>query len=265
MEKIFTAKTVDEAVAAAVSEFGAEQEKIKIEILEEPKKVFFGMKGEAKIKAAYEPSKADKAVNYIKNILTGMGVELVDLVVTENEDGVLIDIVTEGEGDEIVIGRRGENLDALQYLTSLVCNRGSEDYFRITLDSCGYREKRKAILERLATKIAKNVARSGRSSALEPMNPYERRIIHSVISEIDGVDSHSTGEEPYRKVVITSTKKRPYNKNNQRPRRQQKSDGFMTSFEKEYKRQQAEAPAPADEISVDLGNEDVPLYGKIEF
>lgn len=265
MEKIFTAKTLDDAIALAAAEFNTEKEKLNIEVIEEPKKGLFGMKGEAKIKVSYEPSKLDKAVSYVRGVLTKMGVAIVDIKVTENDDGVLLDIVTEGDGDGIVIGRRGENLDAIQYLTSLVCNKGADEYYRITLDSCGYRAKRKETLEKLAARIARNVSKTGRSSALEPMNPYERRIIHSVIAEIDGVESHSTGEEPYRKVIITSTNKKPYRGKAQKPRRQPKSDGFMTSFEKEYKRQQAAAPAPTDEISVDLGNDDVPLYGKIEF
>ena len=128
-------------------------------------------------------------------------------ILTENEDGAVIDIT--GDTTGAVIGRRGETLDAIQYLASMAANRSDKEYYRITLDSCGYREKRKAILEDLARKISKSVLRTGRTSTLEPMNPYERRIIHAAVSEIEGVTSKSIGEEPYRKVVISSVNGRP--------------------------------------------------------
>ncbi len=125
---------------------------------------------------------------------------------TVTESGVTLTF--DGDGSGTIIGRRGETLDALQYLASMVSNKGDKEYFRITIDSCGYREKRRKTLIELAKKISKSVLRTGRSTTLEPMNPYERRIIHSAVSEIEGVTSHSTGEEPYRKVIISSTNPR---------------------------------------------------------
>ena len=101
-----------------------------------------------------------------------------------------------------IIGRRGETLDAMQYLSSIIANKGEEDYCRIILDSNGYREKRRQTLEHLAERLAKTVIRNQRATTLEPMNPYERRIIHAKVAEIDGVSSKSVGEDPYRKVVI---------------------------------------------------------------
>ena len=119
------------------------------------------------------------------------------------EDSAILTLVGENLG--ILIGRHGETLDALQYLTSLVCNRVEGSYFRITLDCGNYREKREEALKELAKKISVKVKRTGRSQTLEPMNPYERRIIHAVLTDIDGVTSKSKGEEPYRRVVVIST------------------------------------------------------------
>ncbi|MCL2054543.1 MAG: Jag N-terminal domain-containing protein [Oscillospiraceae bacterium] len=201
MKQEFTAKTIEEAKAMAAAAFGAEQDKIKFEVLEEPKKGLFGkVKGDAKIKAEYDMTKSEIAVCYIKKILDCMEIENT-LDVTEIEDGAVIDIL--GDTTGAIIGRRGETLDALQYLASMAANKGNKSYYRISLDSCGYREKRKTILEELATKISKTVIRTGRTSTLEPMNPYERRIIHSTVAAIDGVSSKSIGDEPFRKIIIT--------------------------------------------------------------
>ena len=275
MEKTFTAKTLDDAVKMAASELNIKEESLQYEILEQPKKGLFGTKGEAVIKVTVEEnqnissensdgrSKGKIAADYVKAVIEKMGVTIVDMKVEEKEEGVNIEIVTEGDGDGLVIGRRGENLDALQYLASLVCNRGNSEYYRVTLDSCGYREKRKETLERLAARIAKNVLKTGRTSSLEPMNPYERRIIHSVVSEYEGLSSHSVGEEPYRKVVISSTTKKPGHTGDKRPVRRPKSDNLMTSFEKEYKRQSA--PVISNDGETEAAGEDVPLYSKFEF
>lgn len=117
------------------------------------------------------------------------------------ENGILLEINSNSRGGTI-IGRRGETLDAMQYLSSIIANKGEEEYCRIILDSNGYREKRRQTLEHLAERLAKNVVRNQRATTLEPMNPYERRIIHAKVAEIDGVSSKSVGEDPYRKVVI---------------------------------------------------------------
>jgi len=263
MKQVFTAKSIEEAKAMAEKEFGVPESKIRFNILEEPKKGFLGMiKGEAKVEAEYEPSKAEIAADYIRNILKNMDIES-SLEVTENEDGAVIDIL--GDTSGAVIGRRGETLDAIQYLASLAANKGDKDYYRISVDSCGYRDKRKAILEDLAAKISKTVIRTGRTTTLEPMNPYERRIIHSTVANIEGVTSKSIGEEPYRKVSISSTNPRPkrdgktgYKRGGRRnddytptPR---SLDMLKTSFEKEYKK-----PKPEDDLLIE-GD----LYGKID-
>lgn len=262
MKQVFTAKTIEEAKAMAAAEFGVEESRISFNVIEEPKKGLFGkLKGEAKVEAEFEQTKAEIAAEYIKGILKNMGLDT-ELSVTENEEGAVIEIL--GDTSGTIIGRRGETLDAVQYLASMAANRGDKEYYRISVDSCGYREKRKAILEDLAVKISKSVLRTGRTSSLEPMNPYERRIIHSAVANIDGVTSKSIGEEPYRKVVISSTNPRPkreggkggYNKRGDRRRSggaPRSLDMMKTSFEKEYKK-----PKPED--SLIQGD----LYGKID-
>lgn len=263
MKEIFTAKTKEEAIALAAEKFGTAAENLEIEIIEEPKKGLFGkLKGEAKISASYEPTKMDVAVSYIKKILKNMDIDG-SVTAEETENGAMIEI--SGEDVGAIIGRRGETLDALQYLSSMVANRNDKEYYRITVDSCGYREKRKETLEELAVKIAKSVQKNGRTSALEPMNPYERRIIHSAVSTIEGVTSRSVGEEPYRKVIISSTTRRPEredrprrgggrNGGERRPKRNPqgpRSLDLSTSFEKDYKK-----PKPEDSMKSEL-------YGKI--
>ncbi len=267
MEQIFSAKSVDEAVELAAKEFGISKEEVKYEVIEEAKKGLFGkIKSEAKIKAQYDAPRYLAAKNYIEEILAKMGISAT-LSVTENEEGAVINI--EGTETGAIIGRRGDTLDALQYLASTICNKNTKDYYRITVDSCGYREKRAQTLSELAKKIAASVKKNGRTAALEPMNPYERRIIHSVITEIEGVSSKSVGEEPYRKVVISSDNPRPYrndrgdrkggfNKRNGGRRNGQPARDLdlKTSFEKDYKKPTPK-PKPEDEM------DSTTLYGKI--
>lgn len=212
--------------------------------------------------------KVKLALDYITSILRAIDIDA-QFSVYQNETGALINIESNNNGT--IIGRRGETLDSIQYLCSIIANKGDKDYFRITIDCLGYRSKRKETLEQLAAKVAKSVLRTGRSQPLEPMNPYERRVIHSAISAIDGVSSRSVGEEPYRKIIISSNN--PKNNNNRRRDRRdgQKNDrrnnrpknhdntnferkkvDLSTSFEKDYKR-----PKPEDAIEGGL-------YGKIE-
>ncbi len=148
-------------------------------------------------------AKVEKAAAYVTDILTAMG--LSDFTVTPRyyEENVRLQLAGEQIGS--VIGRRGETLDAIQYLASLVANRGEGEYIRLSIDSGNYREKRARTLEALARKLANQAVRTGRSVTLEPMNPYERRIIHGAVSTVKGATSSSTGVEPNRRVVISST------------------------------------------------------------
>ena len=258
MKKIFTASTVEEAKEIAVKEFGKSEDKITFEVIEEPKKGLFGkIKGEAKVEAEYNPTKTDVAVEYLENVISAMGIENVSISVEENEESASLEI--SGEGFEQLIADKPEVMDSLQYLASLACNKLDKEYYRINLDCNGFREKRKAQLEELARKIAQKVKKSGRSTALEPMNPYERRIIHSAVAEIEGVESKSKGEEPYRKVIISSTNPKKFNKggykkHGKRNSRPKKEFDISTSFEKDYKK-----PKPEDELNLGSG-----VYGKID-
>ena len=199
------------------------------------------------------------ARDYITSILRAMGISA-EYKIYQNESGAIINIESDNNGT--IIGRRGETIDSFNY-------RG-EDYLRITVDCYGYRKKRRETLEHLAAKVAKSALRTGRPQPLEPMNPYERRVIHSAISKIDDVSSRSVGEEPYRKIIISpdNPRKNSHNYSKQKPndnhrpnhRRNGKKEPFepraidlSTSFEKDYKK-----PKPED--SLDTG-----LYGKIEF
>ena len=215
--------------------------------------------------------KVKLARDYITSILRAIGVDA-EYMIYQNETGAIINIQSDNNGT--IIGRRGETLDAIQYLCSIIANKGDKEYYRITIDCLGYRSKRKETLEQLAAKVAKSVLRTGRSQPLEPMNPYERRVIHSAISKIEGVSSRSVGEEPYRKIIISSNNprrndrrrddrrgggrrndRRGGGRRNDRDREvtmERKSVDLSTSFEKDYKR-----PKPED--SIEGG-----LYGKIE-
>lgn len=148
-------------------------------------------------------AKVEKAAAYVTEILKAMGLTDFTLTPRYYEENVRLQLAGEQIGG--VIGRRGETLDAIQYLASLVANRGEGEYIRLSIDSGNYREKRARTLEALARKLANQAVRTGRSITLEPMNPYERRIIHGAVSTVKGATSSSTGVEPNRRVVISST------------------------------------------------------------
>ena len=149
-------------------------------------------------------SAAGKAQAFLKELTQLMGVDVEVAVGTDAENNVFVQMTGDTLG--ILIGRRGETLDALQYLTSLKVNRGKDDYTRVTLDTENYRAKREDTLIRLANRMANRAVKTGRKVSLEPMNPYERRIIHSALQANDAVDTHSEGDEPNRHVVITLRK-----------------------------------------------------------
>lgn len=328
MKKEFTAKTLDEAKESAAAEFGVSVDEIEFDILEQPRKGLFGMKGNARVMASYEAPAAEEAPaaaqteesalaeepapasfedenesaavpelpadfdieksakvqaakKYLTDVLHALGLENFQINAIRRDGNIVLDITGDKLG--VVIGRRGETLDSLQYLTILASNRTEESYCRISIDCNGYRDKRRETLESLAKRTSAKVIKQGRKIALEPMNPYERRIIHSCVAEIEGVSSHSTGVEPYRKVVIYADKPKF---DNRRPRRSgdrndhgerrgsgntrnyRQSTGFSTSFEREYKRRTYEPDenANAGEFSKETvdAEKNATLYGKIE-
>ena len=155
--------------------------------------------------AAQPPADAEapegRAFTVLTDVTRLMGVEVTINARRDEEGNVRVDMFGDTLG--ILIGRRGETLDALQYLTSLYVNKGSEDYIRVTLDTENYRAKREEALRRLANRMANRAVKTGRKVVMEPMNPYERRILHSALQQNDAVTTHSEGEEPNRHVVIT--------------------------------------------------------------
>ncbi|MDO5022677.1 MAG: RNA-binding cell elongation regulator Jag/EloR [Eubacteriales bacterium] len=153
------------------------------------------------------------AQSFLQKLTSLMGLD-VQVHADLDEDGS-VRIVIQGDPRGILIGRRGETLDALQYLTGLQVNADRENYIRVTLDSEGYRAKREESLKRLANRMANRVKKTGRKVRLEPMNPYERRIIHSAVQGIEGVNTHSEGEDPNRKIVITLDKRAKQSENDE--------------------------------------------------
>lgn len=297
-EFIATGKTVDEAIDSACEQLSVSRDNVEFEILELPKKklfkttpykvrVFFEApdevvvetpKANEKKEAKKEVKKVEKtedkkpanttapasekaeiAVDFLKKVLASLELADAEINVTENENGA--DIALEGEHLGMIIGRRGETLDALQYLTGLVANKSGGNYFRISLDSGEYRAKREKTLEALAIRMANTAVKTGRSHTLEPMNPYERRIIHAAVQNVEGAVSSSVGEEPNRRVVISSKNARRYNDHR---RGGYKKGGYN---KKPYNRD-ANKPTRAPKSDLDLfektnDSEAMPLYSKI--
>ncbi len=199
---IKNAKSIDEAIAAALEELGVTEDNVTVEVLEEGKKGFLGLNGkDASVRVTVnEVTPEARAEDFLRHILDSMELEANLSIVPGEENTLAIDITGDDMG--ILIGRRGETLSALQYLTSLAVNRHTEDYYRIVLDTENYKKRREETLKKLAKKLAGNAVRYRRNVTLEAMSPYERRVIHSVLQSDPMVSTYSTGEEPNRKVVI---------------------------------------------------------------
>ncbi len=204
-ELIVTAKTVEEAKAKAAADLGVAVEEIEFEILEEGKRGFLGIGAtDAKVSATYTVKGADIAVEFIRKLVSDMELELaIASKPGNNEDTV---ITVDGEGAGVLIGHHGETLDAIQYLANLAANKKvkgeKREHTKITLDIEGYRAKREEALRALARRMAAKVIKAKKSVMLEPMNPYERRIIHSEVQNIEGVSTNSIGSENNRRVVM---------------------------------------------------------------
>ena len=279
-----SAKSKEEAIELALAELGVSRDEVNIDVLDEGSKGFLGIGArDARVKvtllnapeeteepeealtpqaqpaprAAHEPKKREPkrskptreslgtpdmdAKKFLEDIFSAMGLE-VNVSASFDEDTVSVSL--EGDNMGIVIGKRGDTLDSLQYLTSLVVNQRSEDYIKVSIDTENYREKRTEALLALSNRLADKVARTGKKYTLEPMNPYERRIIHSNLQDHPEVTTFSVGQEPYRKVVI-APKNRPYKKDgykkrNSRPRKPQQEkpvaqktgEGYTTTYDK---------------------------------
>ena len=202
-------KTEEEAIAAGLEQLGKTREEVSVEIVERSKKGVLGIgRTDAVVRLSYEEeapadTQRDRVERYLKGLLDAMGVEA-DIEITERENGGLVATLS-GPAMGAVIGRRGETLDAIQHLVNYSVNRGSEK-MHISVDAEGYRSKREESLVRLAEKMAAKAVKYKRSMALEPMNSYERHVIHTALQNYEGVSTASTGVEPNRRVVVTYEK-----------------------------------------------------------
>lgn len=206
-EKTGTGATIEEALENAKAALNAPEDiDVQFEVLRQPQKKTLGLFGghPAEVRVYYELPDEEKARTYLKSIIEGMGITDYTVDREENDKDIIYNINCE-EDYGILIGRRGETLDAIQYLVRLTAKKSGDeaDGARISVNVGNYREKRAENLRALAAKHAKTVLKYGRNVALEPMNPYERRIIHTAIQEIEGVTSHSVGYDSDRKVIIS--------------------------------------------------------------
>ena len=195
-------KTVDEAIYKALESLNEEKDNVIIEVIDEGTKGLFNLIGgkPAKVKVTVKPNHVDEAKKFLIDVLANMKI---DAEVTVKEEKDLVTMSITGPKMGLIIGYRGETLDSLQYLVSLIVNKDHDKpYKKVVLDTENYRQKREETLKKVAQKAAYKVKMSKRPYKLEPMNPYERRIIHSALQDDKDVITHSEGEEPHRRVVI---------------------------------------------------------------
>ena len=206
--KKFSAKTVDDAITEACKEILLTIDRIGYNVIEEGSSGFLGIGSKPAVIEAWvkeeekQVSLADVAKDFLKDVFAAMNMAVV-VDVNYDEENKNMDIDLSGDEMGVLIGKRGQTLDSLQYLVSLVVNKNKEDYIRVKVDTENYRQRRKETLENLAKNISYKVKRTKRSVSLEPMNPYERRIIHSALQNDKYVTTHSEGEEPFRRVVVS--------------------------------------------------------------
>lgn len=279
-EAIAKGETVEIAFANACRELGVETTEAEFEILELPQKKTFGLFGgaPARVRAYIEepdpvPEKPEKeerdpaqeAAAYLKSVLGEMGLPEATVEIRPVEAGA--ELVLGGDDIGFIIGHRGETLDALQYLASLVANHADGSYFRITLDVGNYREKRKKTLESLGKKMAARAVKTGQNSSLEPMNPYERRIIHTAVQTVAGAKSWSEGVDQGRHVVIgPEGGERPQPRRNDR-RGGGRNGGGRGGYNDGRRRPRSDRPrvnpAPRAE-GPKTDDPSTPIYGRIE-
>ena len=198
----FTGKTVEDAVMEAAIKLETTSDKLDYEILEKGSSGFLGIGSKpAKIKARKLMETVDRVEEFLADVFAAMQIDA-KIEITENKEENTMNVDLSGEDMGVLIGKRGQTLDSLQYLTSLVVNKGESTYIRVKLDTEDYRRRRKETLENLARGIAFKVKKTRKPVVLEPMNPYERRIIHASLQGNRYVETVSEGEEPYRHVVV---------------------------------------------------------------
>ncbi len=253
--KEFTAKTVNEALTSALIELEASSDQIEYEILEKESSKLLGLINKpAKIRVRLKKTYEEIAIEFLDKVFHAMNMTVKVNAVYHEEEGIMY-IDLSGEEMGLLIGKRGNTLDSLQYLVSLVVNRNSENYIKIKLDTENYRERRKVTLENLARNLAQKVKKTRRTVFLEPMNPYERRVIHSALQKDKYVETHSEGDEPYRKVVITlkpgveleNDRRGKYSRNNRYSRSKYNRSYKNDSYERKEEEVQKEESTFAEE------------------
>ena len=201
-----SAKNVDDAITQATVQLGITSDQLEYEVLDKGSTGFLGIGSKnAVIKARKKFSIDENVVEFLSSIFDAMKME-VEILVAVNEEEHIIEVELKGDDMGILIGKRGQTLDSLQYLKNLAINKHSDEYYKVKIDTEDYRKRRKETLENLAKNIAYKVKRTKRPVSLEPMNPFERRIIHSALQNDRYVTTHSEGDEPYRHVVVTLKK-----------------------------------------------------------
>ena len=205
-ETIVYGKTIALALKRGAEELGVDEAKAEYEVLEEPKKGFFGVgASDAKLRVFYQPSPAEIAADFVRDLLMNMQFEANVSIESADEEGAAIAV--SGEGLGLLIGRHGDVLDAVKHLAGLAANHGRSGYYRITVDIENYRAKRAETLRQLARRMAEKTLKYRRNNTLEPMNAYERRIIHTEVQGIEGVTTYSIGSDADRRIVIALDKK----------------------------------------------------------
>ena len=202
----FSAKTVNDCITEACQKFVVTSDKLEYEVVTEGSTGFLGFNAKPAIIKARVKSSVDETVKeFLNKVFAAMNLTVV-IDVKYDEENATMDIDLSGDEMGVLIGKRGATLDSLQYLVSLVANKETDNYIRVKVDTENYRQRRKDTLENLAKNISYKVKRTKRSVSLEPMNPYERRIIHSALQNDRFVTTHSEGDEPFRRVVVTLKK-----------------------------------------------------------
>ena len=199
-----SAKTVEDALTDASVQLGITSDQLEYEIVEKGSSGFLGLIGSknATIRVKVKSSVEDEVKEFLTSVFNAMKMQ-VEIEINKNEDERFLDVELKGDDMGVLIGKRGQTLDSLQYLTSLAINKHSDVYYKVKIDTEDYRKRRRDTLENLARNIAYKVKRTKRPVSLEPMNPFERRVIHSALQNDRYVTTHSEGEEPYRHVVVT--------------------------------------------------------------
>lgn len=200
-------KSEDEAIQAALDQLGLMRDEVSVEIIERAKAGFLGLKSTpaiVRVTYEYDLSQSERVCAFLNGLFLRMGVKATPEV-TEKEGVISVNLT--GDDPGVLIGRRGETLDAIQHLTNYVVNRGLTEHVRINLDTENYRERRNEALERLAEKVAAKAVKYRRNMTLEPMNSYERHIIHSALQDRENITTYSIGSEPNRRIVVAYEKK----------------------------------------------------------